>query len=190
MTTLVVYASKYGATQGIAERIADKLVSSGHPAQARPVKAAGDLLSYDAYVVGSAAYMGSWLKEAAEFVRSNQALLVTRPVWLFSSGPLGTATKDAQGRDLLVTSEPKEFTEFAEAIEPRATRVFFGALNPSKLGLAHRAARRLPAARPLLPEGDFRNWTAIDAWAESIALQLAPVLVPTSDYAGAPSDPR
>jgi len=163
MTTLVVYASKYGATQGIAERIADKLVSSGHPAQARPVKAAGDLLSYDAYVVGSAAYMGSWLKEAAEFVRSNQALLVTRPVWLFSSGPLGTATKDAKGRDLLVTSEPKEFTEFAEAIEPRATRVFFGALNPSKLGLAHRAARRLPAARPLLPEGDFRNWTAIDA---------------------------
>jgi menaquinone-dependent protoporphyrinogen IX oxidase len=36
MTTLVVYASKYGATQGIAERIADKLVLSGHPAQARP----------------------------------------------------------------------------------------------------------------------------------------------------------
>ena len=29
MATLVVYASKYGAIQGIAERIADKLVSSG-----------------------------------------------------------------------------------------------------------------------------------------------------------------
>jgi menaquinone-dependent protoporphyrinogen IX oxidase len=29
MTTLVVYASKYGTTQGIAERTADEVVSSG-----------------------------------------------------------------------------------------------------------------------------------------------------------------
>jgi menaquinone-dependent protoporphyrinogen oxidase len=179
MTTLVAYASRYGATQGIAERIADRLVSSGHPAQARPVKAAGDLLSYDAFVVGSAAYMGSWLKEATGFMRSNQVLLATRPVWLFSSGPLGAASKDAEGRDVLVTSEPKEFSEFREAIKPRAARVFFGALNPSKLGLSHRTFRRIPAGRRLLPEGDFRDWTVVDSWADSIALELERVTVPT-----------
>jgi menaquinone-dependent protoporphyrinogen oxidase len=178
MNTLVAYASRYGATQGIAERIASTLTACGHPAQARPAKAAGDLLSYDAYVVGSAAYMGSWLREAAEFVRGNQGLLATRPVWLFSSGPLGTASVDDKGRDVLVMSEPKEFKEFNEAIRPRGARVFFGTLNPSKLGFSHRAARLIPAARAVMPEGDFRDWAAIDAWAESIASELARLLVP------------
>lgn len=179
MTTLVVYASRYGATRGIAERIADRLVSSGHPAQALSVTAAGDLLGYDAFVVGSAAYLGSWLKDATEFMRSNQVLLATRPVWLFSSGPLGTARIDAEGRDVLATSEPKEFNEFRHAIKPRAARVFFGALNPSKLGLSHRTFRRIPAGRRLLPEGDFRDWTVVDAWADGIALELERVTVPT-----------
>jgi menaquinone-dependent protoporphyrinogen oxidase len=178
MTTLVGYASRYGATRGIAERIADTLASAGHPAQARPVQAVGDLVRYDSYVIGSAAYMGSWLREAREFVRINQRLLTTRPLWLFSSGPLGTATTDAKGRDVLVTSEPKEFAEFREALSPRATRVFFGALNPGKLRFSHRAARLIPAARALMPEGDFRNWADIDAWATSIASELTGVLEP------------
>ena len=69
MATLVGYASRYGATRGIAERIADTLASAGHPAQARPVQAVGDLVRYDSCVIGSAAYMGSWLREAREFVR-------------------------------------------------------------------------------------------------------------------------
>ena len=178
MTTLVGYASRYGATQGIAERIADTLASAGHRAQARPVQAVGDLARYDAYVIGSAAYMGSWLREARDFVRINQKLLTARPVWLFSSGPLGTATTDAKGRDVLLTSEPKEFAEFREAVSPRATRVFFGALNPGTLGFSHRAAQLIPAARVLMPAGDFRNWADIDAWAASIASELARLLEP------------
>jgi menaquinone-dependent protoporphyrinogen oxidase len=143
------------------------------------VNAAGDLLVYDAFVVGSAAYMGSWLKEATEFMRSNRVMLATRPVWVFSSGPLGTASKDAEGRDVLATSEPREFSEFRDTIKPRTARVFFGALNPSKLGLSHRTFRRIPAGRRLLPEGDFRDWTVVDAWADSIALELERVTVPT-----------
>jgi menaquinone-dependent protoporphyrinogen oxidase len=175
MSILVAYASKHGATQGIAERIAATLRAAGQDAEARPVKATRDRADYDAFVIGGAAYMGSWLKEATEFVRRHQAILVTRPVWLFSSGPLGTATTDAQGRDLLVASEPKEFAEFKETIKPRGLRVFFGALDSSKLGFSERLVRSLPAGRALLPEGDFRDWKEIEAWAESIAHELVPV---------------
>jgi menaquinone-dependent protoporphyrinogen oxidase len=175
MSILVAYASKYGATQGIAECIAQKLVASGLEAHACPIKAAGDLAGYEAFVIGGAAYMGSWLKDASEFVRRNETILATRPTWLFSSGPLGTATTDAQGRDIFAASEPKEFPELKEAVKPRGVRVFFGALDPSKLGFSERAIRRLPAGRALLPEGDFRDWNAIEAWAESIAHELAPV---------------
>lgn len=175
-TILVAYASKHGATQGIADRIAEKRVASGHEARAQNVEAVQDLADYDAFVIGSAAYMGSWLKEATEFVRRNEDLLSMRPVWLFSSGPLGTETKDAHGRDLLVTSEPKEFAEFKDAIKPRGLRVFFGALDPDTLGFAGRMMRLLPAGHTLLPEGDFRDWKEIDTWAESIVHELAPVV--------------
>lgn len=172
---LVAYASKHGATSGIAERIASSLTASGLDVQAHSVNTVDDLGSYDAFVIGSAAYMGSWLKEATEFVRHNREYLVTRPVWLFSSGPLGTATTDAKGRDVLTTTEPKEFAEFKETVNPRGLHVFFGALNPSALAFSERIIRRMPAGRSLLPEGDFRDWKEIDAWAATIARELAPI---------------
>ncbi len=173
MSVLVAYATKYGATGEIAERIAGRLRASGLDAEAQPVGAAGDLSGYEAFVIGSAAYMGRWLKEAAGFVRRNRAALAGRPVWLFSSGPLGTEATDAQGRDLRELAEPKEFAEFREAIGPRGTRVFFGALDPGRLGLRDRLVRAMPAGRALLPEGDFRDWQAIEAWAGQIADELA-----------------
>jgi len=172
LKAIVVYASKYGSTKGIAEFIAEKLRQRGTQAEARPVDAVHNPGDYDALVVGSAVYMMHWLKEAAEFARRNRAVLANRPVWLFSSGPLGTETKDAQGRDLIVVAEPKEIAEFREAINPRDHRVFFGALDSSKLGAAHRMTRKLPAARAMLPEGDFRDWKDIEAWASSIVRSL------------------
>ena len=169
---LVAYASKHGATREIAERIAATLTVAGQDATALPVEDAADLSTFDAIVIGGAAYYGSWLKEAAAFVRRNQSILATRPVWLFSSGPLGTTTADDAGEDPLAGAEPKEFAEFRETIKPRDLHVFFGALDPGKLNFAERVVRALPAGRGLLPEGDFRDWSEIEAWADSIATAL------------------
>jgi len=169
MTVLVAYASKHGATQGIAERIAESLTAAGQQAEVRPVRETGDLGGYDAVVVGSAAYEGHWLKEARQFVQRHRDELAARPVWLFSSGPLGTKTTDGQGRDLREVAQPKEIPELKEAIAARDHRVFFGALKPDRLSFAERALRKLPAARAMLPEGDFRDWTEIEAWANGIA---------------------
>jgi menaquinone-dependent protoporphyrinogen oxidase len=173
MSTLVVYASKHGATQGIAERITAELRQAGQQAEARPVAAVGHLTGYGAFVVGSAVYAAHWQKKASAFVRRNRAVLASRPVWLFSSGPLGIEGTDAEGRDLTAAAEPKEIAEFEGAIGPEGHRVFFGALDPGKLGFSERAIRKLPAARTMLPEGDFRDWTEIDAWAGDIARELA-----------------
>ena len=173
MSTLVVYASKHGATQGIAERIATKLGEAGQEAEARPVEAVDELTSYEAFVVGSAVYAGHWQKEASAFVQRNRTVLASRPVWVFSSEPLGTEATDGKGRDLTVAAEPKEMAEFEGAIGPKGHRVFFGALDPGKLGFSERAIRKLPAARTMLPEGDFRDWTEIDTWASNIAHDLA-----------------
>jgi menaquinone-dependent protoporphyrinogen oxidase len=68
---------------------------------------------------------------------------------------------------------PKEISELQEVVQARGHRVFFGALEPDTLGFAERALRKLPAARAGLPEGDFRDWAEIDAWAGDIAHELA-----------------
>ena len=169
---LVAYASRYGATEGIAERIAATLVSEGLDVDIEPVEEASDLHRYDAFVIGSAAFIGSWMKEASQFVRRHRELLSSMPLWLFSSGPIGAATVDAKGRDVRTVAEPKEFAEFA-ALKPNGRRVFFGALKRSKLTGAHRLMSVMPASERLLVEGDFRNWDEIDEWAKGIAHELA-----------------
>jgi menaquinone-dependent protoporphyrinogen oxidase len=172
MTVLVGYSSKYGATEGIAERLARKLREAGRDAEAKPVASVESPARYNAFVIGSAAYMGSWRKDAVDFVRGNLELLTSRPVWLFSSGPLGTEKHNAEGGDLVNDAEPKQFEEFAIALEPLGMKVFFGALDPAGLRRRDRLVRMIPAGRELLPEGDFRDWDAIDAWAAVIAAEL------------------
>lgn len=161
MAILVAYASKHESTKGIAERITEKLRQMGKQAETRPVDAVKDPGSYEAFVIGSAIYFGSWMKEATEFVHRNQTMLAGRPVWLFSVGPLGVDFMDDE-------QQPKEKAEFQETIKPRDHRVFFGALDHKKLSFTE----RMMAKGVRAPEGDFRDWQAIDAWAESIAREL------------------
>ena len=174
MHVLVVYASRHGATRGIAERIATDLQGRGVEVTMHTPADAGDIEGYDAFVIGAAAYMFHWLKDATAFVRRHRAQLSTHPVWLFSSGPLGTEALDAEGRDQTVTAIPKEFAEFQDAIRPRDERIFFGAYDPASppIGLMERVTRLMPAARDALPTGDFRDWAEIDAWSGRIADQL------------------
>lgn len=174
MRVLVAYATRHGATGGIAERIAATLQGAGLSADAAPAKDVRDLEPYDAVIIGGAAYMFHWLKDATAFVKRHRAELQRRPVWLFSSGPLGTDVLDNEGRDVRETCRPKEFEEFAELIHPRGERVFFGAWDPDAppAGIGERLLRLLPAAKASTPAGDFRDWLAIEAWAREIATEL------------------
>jgi menaquinone-dependent protoporphyrinogen oxidase len=183
MKVLVAYASRHGATEGIAERIGGELARRGVEATVRAVGDAGPIDGYDAFVVGSAAYMGRWLKDATRFLQMNRDVLEARPLWLFSSGPIGDEKVDKQGRDVLLTSEPVEFRELAPAFRPRGTKVFFGAFDPDAepVGLAERLGRpfmQMAAVREAMPAGDFRDWPEIESWADEIAAGLAPVGAP------------
>lgn len=173
MNVLVAYATRHRSTAGIAERIATGLREAGVPAEARPVADAGNLETYDAFVIGSAAYMFHWLRAATRFARRHQALLDGRPVWLFSSGPLGTDRVDEDGDDVLEATRPKEFDQLAPLIHPRGMQVFFGAWDPESrpVGFLERLVRHLPAY-DATPAGDFRDSDAIDAWTSTIAREL------------------
>ena len=180
MRILVAYATRHGSTAGIAERIARTLDRYGHEAEAVPVADVGDLGGYDAVVLGGASYMFHWLKDATRFARRHQDRLREVPVWLFSSGPLGTDLVDEQGRDVLEVSRPREFDELTALLGARGERVFFGAWDDDAppIGMTERVIRKMPESRHTLPSGDFRDWDRIEAWAREIADSLEAVRRP------------
>jgi menaquinone-dependent protoporphyrinogen oxidase len=162
MRVLVTYATKHGSTREIAEAIAATISGHGIAAEVLPVADVAEIGSYDAVVLGSAIYMGRWLKEATEFTRRHRASLAERPLWLFSSGPLGTEVVDNE-------EQPKELSELLETLEPRDHRLFYGALTRAALGFGERMVVKAVRA----PEGDYRDWDEIQAWAAAIAAELA-----------------
>ena len=183
---LIVHASRHGGTAGIALRIADVLRAAGVDAAQAPAAEMPDPRSYDACVVGAGVYMGSWVKEGTAFLEHYASSLATRPVWLFSSGPLPGSTKepkDPVADPIEVALGPpsgpgsagrRKVEALAALIHPREHRVFTGAFDPNDppKAMSERLVRMVPGSRNILPEGDFRDWPAIDAWAQEIARAL------------------
>jgi len=162
---LVAYATKYGATAGIAEKIGEVLRQAGLDTDVLPADRVGDLSVYQAVVLGSAVYIGQWRKEAARFLKANEAALTGKPVWLFSSGPTG------QGNPAELTQGwrfPKGLQPLADRIKPRDVALFHGATDANKLNLIEKWMLKNVQA----PVGDYRDWQAITAWGAAIADEL------------------
>ncbi len=167
MTTrvLVAYATKYGATAGIAEKIGQVLADAELAVDVQPAGKVRDVVPYQAVVLGSATYIGRWRKEAAKLLQNHEKDLAERPVWLFSSGPLGEGDAAEQAGDL---GFPKGLRPIAERIHVRDIVVFHGAVDMQKLN----PLERWMFQNVKSPVGDFRDWEAIAAWASGIAAAL------------------
>lgn len=161
MTVLVAAASRHGATQEIAESIGRSLEKHGVAVDVRVVDDVGDLAPYEAFVVGSAVYIGNWLESARDFVDKHGKVLADRPTWLFSSGPIGEPPRPAEDAAVQIDA-------LMAATNARGHRLFAGKLDKSRLGFGERAV--VLAFRAA--EGDFRDWAEIDAWAVHIAESL------------------
>lgn len=182
---LVAYASRHGGTRGIAERIGEVLRAEGLEADVRSADQVVAIDAVDAFVIGSGVYMGSWLKEAIDFVSRSQATLATHPLWLFSSGPLSGSPASKHPDDPLENAlgpvdgpgsgGRKKIAALSAATNPRDHRVFLGAFDPDDPPrvMSERLVRLMPAVKRVLPAGDFREWDAIEAWGREIAASIA-----------------
>ena len=157
MKVLVSAASRHGATSEIAQAIGDVLSSAGIETDVRRPEEVATVASYDGVVLGSGVYAGRWLGPARKLVERESAALAARPVWLFSSGPLGDPATPA--------AEPEDIALLLKQTHALDHRVFPGKIDRRELGIAEKAIFAVVRA----PEGDFRPWPAVSDWASGIA---------------------
>jgi menaquinone-dependent protoporphyrinogen oxidase len=170
MNILVASASRHGSTSEVRSRLAASvgdglptaIVASADLGDINDVAMHADVSKYNAVIVGSAVYYGRWLEAAQHFVESHAQELKRRPVWLFSVGPLGSPPTPSPD-DAVNASELVAMTEACEHV------LFSGRLDRHLLTFTERALTFAFQA----PEGDFRDWDAIDAFGRKIAAELA-----------------
>lgn len=160
MKVLVTAASRHGTTAEIAQIIAGVMRTSGLTVDVMAPEEVASVDAYDAVILGSAVYAGHWLEPAKAFVVRHHQELADRPVFLFSSGPLGDPPKPAD--------EPEDAWAVEASTGAMDQRVFAGRLTQSQLSLPERLIVKAVRA----PYGDFRPWDDIADWAIEIARYL------------------
>jgi menaquinone-dependent protoporphyrinogen oxidase len=174
MHVLVGYASRHESTPGVAERIGARLREAGARVDVVALSGTEDAVDYDAIVFGSAVYSQRWLPPAVEFARRNDAVLRARPVWTFTVGRL----RDQGGLLRRVEwPDAKEAADLERRLHPRSHRFFSGAIERSGLSRIQWWVFKAVGGR----FGDFRNWPAVDAWADRIARELSAPASPAAD---------
>jgi menaquinone-dependent protoporphyrinogen oxidase len=160
--TLIAYATKYGSTKEIAEKMGEVLKQEVLQADVLPLKSVKDLANYKNVVLGTAMYMGMWRKEAVNFLKANEKLLSERKVWLFASGPSGKGDPKELLKGVIV---PNGVKPVIDRIKPRDVAAFHGKLDPEKMKFMEKWIIKNVKAEM----GDFRDWDMITKWAKGIA---------------------
>lgn len=157
---LVAYATKNGATEGIATTIADELRIHGLRVDVAPAADVGDVGGYRLVVLGSAVYLGRWRPDAVAFLRRHIDQLRGRQVRLFQSGPCGPDAATQQ-------AEPGRVRRLRMSIDAGPPTTFGGKLDSGSGVLARWMARGELG-------GDFRDPELIRRWARDIASSVDP----------------
>jgi menaquinone-dependent protoporphyrinogen oxidase len=170
-TVLVTYATRYGSTREVAERVGATLRDSGLSVEVQPVERVSDFSHYTAVVLGTPYYFGKMLKATSAFLERHRGALEALPVALFALGPATAADDLAEARGQV----DKTLAELGW-LKPVATEMFVGKYDPAVLHGLDKLVTKLKAS-PMhgLGAHDDRDWDAIEGWARSLgaALQLA-----------------
>lgn len=165
-TVLVTYASQHGSTAQIAQRIAKVMRQFELNVSAKRMESLDSIAGYDAYVVGTAIYLGNWMDETKLFLEEYRDTLAQKPLWIFCSGPTG----EGEAHTLLNSHPvPPALEKTVFSLHPIEIRVFHGRIDLRRLPPNQREI--VKAAN--MPRGDYRDWAAIQKWAMEISQSLS-----------------
>ncbi|MCC7163725.1 MAG: flavodoxin domain-containing protein [Anaerolineae bacterium] len=170
---LVTYATRYGSTRQVAEHVAAVLREHALVVDVESVRSVRTLEGYDAVVLGAPIYIGSLHKDAQRFLSQHRETLSHVPVAIFALGPIHDDEKECQDARVELDKEVGKYHWRALI----TVKVFGGKFDPSKLRFPDNLLTTLPAS-PLhgAPASDVRDWTAIRAWANELAVKLQAAL--------------
>lgn len=161
---LVAYASWAGSTQSVAEYLGARLQELGETVEVLPAKKVKDIDAYDSIVLGAAVRGGMLHNDAHLFIDRFAQTLPPKKVAFFvvcmtmrENTPESQAQADAYIESLVAKSP---------GIELVARGKFGGVMDATKL----KGLIRLMMSRA--PQGDFRDWEAINKWATELHEKL------------------
>jgi len=160
---LVAYASRHHGTEGIAREVATTLRAGGFRVDFRRAQNVARVGRYVAVVVGSAVYMVQWEEAALALLRRERAALARRPVWLFSSGPVGDGKTTRRPETV---PHPEIVAGLADEIGVRGSAMFGGRVDTDEAGFD----MEVMAAAGL--QGDWRDLSRVRAWSHAVAVAI------------------
>ena len=160
---LVAYATKKGSTTEIAQAIGRELQGGGHVVDVMEMGTVTSLEGYNAVIIGAPMYMGKMI-DTVKFVTRLRDGLMKLPVAGFIVS-LAPVSKDP----VHMANSQKALHASLDPLLPVAETVFPGSLDPKKLSWFQRWMTKSVKS----PVGDFRDWTAIAAWARELPGKLA-----------------
>lgn len=161
---LVVYGTGSGCTIGVARQIGTTLSERGATVEVVAATAAPVPAGYDAVIVGSGVRAGNWHGPVKSWVTANATALKGVPVAFFTAC-LTLATDPSKRDEVRAYTDPviKE-----SGVEPVDIGLFAGWNEPKKFSFIERTILKMMKS----PEGDFRDFGAIGAWAAETAPKL------------------
>jgi len=139
-----------------------------------PVELGVDPSQFDAVVLGSPVYGDRWLEAARQYASMAAPSLQGRLVWLFSVG--------CTAAPATALTAPDEVSTLARLVQARGQRVLSGRVERRILSSNERAV----LDGSVMPIGDMRDWSAVSAWCEDIAREIAATRVTSCALASDP----
>ena len=158
---LVAYATGSGSTGEVAEAIAAEIEKEGLTTVVKDVSEIETAVSYSGVVMGSSIRMGRWLPEAVACLEKVQADLANKPVAYFTT--CLTMVEDTKENRQIVLDYMEPLQKIAPDVTPIGLGLFAGALDPARRAIMVGGG----------PQGDYRNWQAIRAWANEVGKRMA-----------------
>ncbi|GJM42733.1 MAG: hypothetical protein DHS20C20_30150 [Ardenticatenaceae bacterium] len=152
---LVAYASGSGSTREVAEAIAAEIEGDGLSTILQNMSEIENIHLYDGVILGSSIRIGRWLPEAIACIERIKEDLPDTLVAYFTT--CLTMIEDTEENRDVVLNYMKPLLTLAPEVKPIGLGLFAGSLDPERRAIISGG-----------PQGDYRNWNAIRAWAKEI----------------------
>ena len=182
---LIVYGTRYGATQSTSEEITKVLQGEGLEVKVINAKKekVKDISPYNLIIVGSGMQMGKWTREPENFLNQFQKELTNKKVAIFVSSA-AQALIEYEKKTEEIENNRKQYLEEKAAkynLDPISMVILGGVWDYNKMNFLFR--KTLASFKPRIEAAGFkeiepglydtRDWNAIRTWAKELASKMA-----------------